>query len=317
MSVFKTIIVASFLLLGIVMLGRLPNINEHSQLAQIVTTKTNLLMTWLQSKGLRGTLAYNSNGRDVVLLQRMLSQDAGIYPQKMVTGYYGKLTTAAVTKFQKEYGLPQTGVVDRVTKNKLNKIFLSFLCPKQTTPYPDLLLRKVNKHFPLPKGYIPPSLENISTKVRTTSTTCLRSDIAPHLIRMFNSAQRDGVYFAVTSGYRKPTIQRYLYNFWLKILGPSALDAIARPGNSEHQLGTAVDLTDASIKYAGVDYKFALSSGGKWLKQNAHKYGFTMSYPKGKRSITGYEYEPWHWRYVGVEIATYLYDHKLIFNELF
>lgn len=311
----SAIAIISFLLLIVVMLRNLPNLSERNQLAQIIAIETDLLKTWQQSKGLKSTLAYNSEGGGVVLLQRMLSQDIDIYPQKKVTGYYGNLTKAAVIRFQKEYNLSQTGTVDEATKDKLNEIFLSFLCLEQTTLYPEFLLKKVSKRFPLPKSYAPPSLEDISTKVKTIRTTCIRSDIAPHLIEMFNGAQQDGVYLAITSGYRKPEIQKYLYDFWLRVQGVSAIDEIAEPGGSEHQLGTTVDLTDASIGYAGVDDRFAYSDGGRWLMSNAYKYGFTMSYPKGKQRVTGYKYEPWHWRYVGVEIATYLYNQGLAFNE--
>lgn len=245
----------------------------------------------------------------------MLSQDPDIYPEKKVTGYYGNLTKQAVFRFQKKYGLPQTGIVDATTKDKLNEIFLSFLCPEQTEIYPEFFLRKVNKQLSLPENYIPPSLENISNKVKTIGIVCLRREVVPYLIQMFNDAQKDGVYLAVTSGYRKPEIQKYLYDYWLRIEGISALDEVAEPGKSEHQLGTAIDLTDASIGYAGVDNRFANSDGGRWLAKNAHKYGFTMSYPKGKEKNTGYKYEPWHWRFVGIDIATSLYNQGLAFNE--
>jgi len=132
---------------------------------------------------------------------------------------------------------------------------------------------------------------------------------------MFRDAEREGIYLGITSAYRKPEIQKYLFDFWLMIEGPDALDAIAEPGASEHQLGTAVDFTDASIGYAGVDDRFASSGGGKWLAQNGHRYGFIMSYPRGKEKMTGYKYEPWHWRFVGVDTATALYNQGITFNE--
>lgn len=287
----------------------------NNQLAQIIAVETKLLKQWQQSQGLRNTLAYNSVGSDVSLLQRMLSQDSGIYPERLITGYYGNLTRNAVKRFQKEYNLAQTGVVDTATKNKLNEIFLQFLCPERTTIYPEFLLRKISKQFPLPINYVPPSLVDISTKIKTKGVICVRQDIEQNLIKMFRDAERDGINLAVTSGYRKPEIQKYLYDFWLKVQGVSVLDAIAKPGASEHQLGTTVDLTDASIGYRGVDDHFGNSDGGKWLLANAYKYGFIMSYPKGKKRLTGYKYEPWHWRFVGADIATALYNSNLTFNE--
>lgn len=314
-QILSAIAAVGFLLLVFIIADKLPNLDGGNQLAQLIAVETKLLKKWQESQGLKDTLTYNSEGQSVILLQRMLSQDAGIYPEKKITGYYGNLTGKAVAKFQKEYGLPETGIVDTATRDKLNEVFLSHLCPERTVMYPEFLLRKVGKQYPLPNDYIPSSLENISTKLKTVGIACLSSDVVPSLVNMFLDAQKDDVYLAVTSAYRKPEIQKYLYDFWLSIQGVSALDEIAEPGKSEHQLGTTVDLTDVSIGYAGVDDRFARSAGGKWLIQNAHKYGFTMSYPRGKEQSTGYKYEPWHWRFVGIDIATALKNQGLAFNE--
>ncbi|MBT9169294.1 MAG: putative carboxypeptidase YodJ [Syntrophomonadaceae bacterium] len=314
---FSIIAGVGFLSIVILLANKIPNLafDRSNQLAQIIAVETELLKQWQQSKGLRNTLAYNSIGSDVSLLQRMLSQDRGIYPERKITGYYGNLTKDAVIRFQNEYNLSQTGVVDELTKNKLNEVFLQFLCPEQTTIYPEFFLRKIDRQSPLPTDYIPPSLEDISTKVKTIGIACVRKDMVQSLTEMFRGAEKDSVYLAITSGYRKPEIQKYLYDFWLRVQGPSALDEIAKPGASEHQLGTTVDFTDESIGYAGVDDRFGNSDGGKWLIANARKYGFVMSYPKGKEKVTGYKYEPWHWRFVGVDIATALYNQNLTFNE--
>lgn len=292
------------------------NFNEGNQLARVFSVEINLLKTWQQSNGLTNDIAYNSKGKEVVLLQRMLSQDSKIYPEKKVTGYYGGLTKSAVLRFQKEYEIPRTGMVDRVTKEKLNKTFLSFLCPEPKVTYPDFFFRKITKTFQaLPEDYTPPSLKEISGSVKTIGTNCLRSDTLPYLEKMFNGARKDGVYLAVTSGYRSPKIQKYLYDYWLRRFGSYALSVVALPGKSEHQLGTTVDLTDASVGYTGVSPRFARGVGAKWLIKHAREYGFIMSYPEGSRRDTGYRYEPWHWRYVGVEMADFLHEQGLTFNE--
>lgn len=315
-QVFYAVAVVGLFSLVFVFADKVPTFDRNNQLAQIIAIETELLKDWQQSRGLNNTLAYSSEGSSVVLLQRMLSQDTGIYPEKKVTGYYGDITREAVLRFQKEYNLPQSGTVDVATKDKLNEIFLSHLCPEQTVIYPEFLLRRVDRQSPMPKDYAPPSLEDISDKIKTIGTACVRKDMVPHLTKMFRDAQNDGIYLAVSSGYRKPEIQKFLYDFWLRIQGISALDEVAEPGFSEHQLGTTVDLTDASIGYALVDNSFAKSEGGKWLIQNAYKYGFTMSYPSNKERITGYKFEPWHWRYVGIDTATLLYNQQLTFSEI-
>lgn len=290
-------------------------LQSGTQLAQIIAIETSLLKKWQESGALRQTLAYDSEGPSVSLLQRMLSQDPIIYPEKKITGYYGDNTKNAVINFQKDYSLPVTGEVDEITLKKLNEIFLSSLCPEPEVVYPDLLMRKIQRTNKLPLDYVPAGLEEISKKVRTAGIACLRPDVTPHLVRMFADASRDGVELMVTSGYRKPEIQKYLYDFWIEIEGPGVAEEIAEPGVSEHQLGSTVDLTDASIGYAGVDYRFESSRGGAWLAEHAHTYGFILSYPEHKRNVTGFSYEPWHWRYVGADVASELKSRRLVYNE--
>ncbi|GEM_PF-763820 len=287
----------------------------YNRLAQIMSIETGLLRKWQQSGALKNNLAYKSEGNDVILLQRLLSQDQNIYPEKMITGYYGNATVNAVKNFQKDYGLEKTGIVDSETRKKINNVFLSHLCPEPSSTYPEFIMRKISEFSPLPSDYAPPLLEDISDKIKTIGIACLRADIIQYLTQMFTDAKNDGVVLMVTSGYRKPEIQKYLYDFWISVEGYSAIDAIAKPGLSEHQLGSAVDLTDASIGFAGVDLRFASGKGGRWLQKNAYKYGFIMSFPDGKKSATGFRYEPWHYRFVDKEAAKFLRGRNLSYNE--
>ncbi len=289
--------------------------DNHSQLAQIIAIETDLLKKWQENGSLKNNLTYNSEGGDVRLLQRMLSQDDAAYPEKKITGYYGDLTKQAVRNFQREYRLPETGTVDMATRKKLNEIFLSHLCPEPVAIYPEFMMKKVGVNYRVPSDYVPPLLVDISAKVNTVGIACLRRDVVPRVVQMFTDARNDGVKFMITSSYRKLEIQKYLYDFWIQVEGDKAINEIAEPGLSEHQLGTTIDITDSSINFAGVDDRFANSKGGKWLQANAYKYGFTMSFPKGKQNITGFTYEPWHWRFLGVETATRLYQQDLTYNE--
>ena len=287
----------------------------ENQLAQILSIETDLLKEWQQSNGLQQTLRPSSRGLEVELLQRLFSQDTAIYPEKIVTGYYGTLTKNAVARFQKEYDLEQTGVVDTVTRDEINRVFLSHLCPAPVVAYPDYFLKKIDRDALLPQDYVPAGLVDVSTDVKTVGIVCARQDVVRSLVHMFDDAQREEVYLVVTSGYRTTDIQEHLYQYWLELEGEDVLDEIAVPGASEHQLGTAFDFTDRSIRYAGVDTRFGESAGGRWLQANAYKYGFILSYPKDKEEMTGYAYEPWHWRYVGVHLATILHKTKLTLNE--
>ncbi|OGG56792.1 hypothetical protein A3D71_01105 [Candidatus Kaiserbacteria bacterium RIFCSPHIGHO2_02_FULL_55_20] len=289
--------------------------NVRSQFAQIVQIQIEVLRNWQQHGRLNRDLAYGSRGSDIVLLQKMLAQDATNYPSKRVTGRYGELTQKAVRGFQADYGLPVTGMVDDATRAKLNDIFFSELCPQPRTIYPDMLYKKMSGESFLPPDYVPPGLEDISKKVPTAGVMCLREDVVPYLVQMFTDARNAGVDLMVSSGFRRPEIQKYLYELRVRTDGELASREIARPGLSEHQLGGTVDLTDASIGYEGAARGFAESLGGIWLEQNAHKYGFTLSYPARVSETTGIQYEPWHWRFVGVDMATSLKARGTTFNE--
>lgn len=289
--------------------------NARSQFAQIFQIQIEVLRNWQQHGRLSRDLAYGSRGGDIVLLQKMLAQDATNYPAKRITGHYGELTQKAVRGFQSDNGLPATGVVDAATRAKLNDIFFSELCPQPRVIYPDMLYKKMSGTYSLPPDYVPPGLEDISKKVRSAGVICLRGDVVPYLAQLFADAHNAGVDLMVSSGFRRPEVQKYLYELRARADGELAAREIARPGLSEHQLGGTVDLTDASVGFEGTAVAFGESPGGIWMEQNAHRYGFTLSYPARVTDITGIQYEPWHWRFVGVDMATSLKARGTTFNE--
>ena len=267
---------------------------------------------------LKQTAYPHTLGQNVILLQQLLSQNKNIYPDKKVTGYYGDTTKEAVEKFQIIYNLPKTGSVDEVTKNKINEVLLTHLCPEQKYTYPDFLARKITKQTsPLPANYTPPMLKDIASEVKTSGTVCLRADVIPNVKQMFQKARKDGVQLAISSGYREHEVQQYLYNYWrAEHKGKTAPEYdIVKPGESEHRLGTTINITDASIRYAPLDRRFNKSAGGRWMKENAHKYGFVMSYPK-KVNSADQQSKPWQWRFVGVTVATALYKQQKGFNDI-
>ena len=119
---------------------------------------------------------------------------------------------------------------------------------------------------------------------------------------MRDDAKKLGLNIYISSGFRSYSTQRSLYNRYVNKSGKSEADTYsARAGHSEHQTGLAFDVNDIS-------QSFQYTSEGKWLAENAYKYGFILRYPKGKTDETGYIYEPWHFRYVGVDLASKLYD---------
>ena len=140
--------------------------------------------------------------------------------------------------------------------------------------------------------------------------------------QMFNAAKAEGITLNPCSGYRSIALQTSLFTRRVKEYmgyGYSQADAerkvatyTARPGTSEHNLGLAIDFFDSSTNLTSA---FESTAQGKWLKANAYKYGFIMRYPSNKTSITAIIYEPWHYRYVGVEDAVKIYNSGLCFEE--
>ncbi|MGW9855797.1 zinc D-Ala-D-Ala carboxypeptidase [Staphylococcus hominis] len=128
------------------------------------------------------------------------------------------------------------------------------------------------------------------------------------LQQLFNAAQKDGIQLYKISGYRSYPTQVQLYNRYAARDGKQAADKYsARPGYSEHQTGLTFDVggvnSDKNL-YAS----FGKTKEGQWIAKNAYKYGFIVRYPKGKEEVTGYQYEPWHLRYLGKDTATKVYQ---------
>ncbi len=168
----------------------------------------------------------------------------------------------------------------------------------------DMVLAHVNKFFSLPSWYVPPDLISLNGPIKTIGTERIRSIIFDDLKSLFAKAERVcQCKMAVLSAYRSYQTQKKVYNFWVSQAGQAYADLIAaRPGHSEHQLGTTVDLTSSKVDYQ-LTHDFGYTCEGIWLEKNAYRYGFILSYPKGKDAITGYIWEPWHFRYVGREAA--------------
>lgn len=131
--------------------------------------------------------------------------------------------------------------------------------------------------------------------------------IVPAVEQLFAAAKQEGLDLIVASGYRSYKIQGTVYNNEVKRNGQQVADReSARPGYSEHQTGLAVDIGAASRK-CEIESCFGDMAEGKWLAANAYKYGFIIRYQQGSEAITGYTYEPWHFRYVGTDLANELH----------
>ncbi len=180
----------------------------------------------------------------------------------------------------------------------------------------DWKLILVNKQHPIPDGYELP-FGDINDEMK-----CDQRVLSP-LKAMLKAAADDGINLAICSPYRDSNRQEGLFarkiNNYLEA-GLSYMDAynvtsqaVTVPGSSEHQIGLAFDIVCGS--YYNLDEGFGDTEAGKWLADNSYKFGFVVRYLKGKENITGIEYEPWHFRYVGVDAATIMYNENLCLEE--
>ena len=134
---------------------------------------------------------------------------------------------------------------------------------------------------------------------------------AQYFKEMSDAAKKDGINIRNVSGYRSYNNQKDLYNGYVSRNGQSKADTFsARPGTSEHQTGLATDINDVSDSFVN-------TSAYKWLINNSYKYGFILRYPKGKEFITGYKFEPWHFRYVGIDVAKIVYEKNITYDEYY
>ena len=167
----------------------------------------------------------------------------------------------------------------------------------------------VNKFYYLGESYVPDDLVELGSY----GYGSLRKVAYDAYVNMYEAAKKDGISFYVTSSYRSYETQVRLYNNYLETDPQEKVDIYsARPGFSDHQTGYTVDILKSGYDFGN----FYTTDASKWLALNAYKYGFICRYPEGLEQATGYEYEPWHYRYVG-DIATKVYKSGLSYDEFF
>ncbi len=165
----------------------------------------------------------------------------------------------------------------------------------------------VNKGRVLPSDYVPANLVTPSMVLRLSASDPemhVRQVVATAMEKLFAAATSGGLHLMLASGYRSYTEQVSVYGAEVQKNGQAGADQeSARPGHSEHQTGLAADLEPAS-RNCELSVCFADTPEGKWLAANAYKYGFIIRYQKNKNSLTGYNYEPWHIRFTGADLAS-------------
>ncbi len=171
----------------------------------------------------------------------------------------------------------------------------------------------VNKYNYLQQDYIPNNLENISTEYARSGMSLVNyaKDAFEDLAK---AAKKEGMSIIAMSSYRSYKYQYNLYNKYKAQDGEEVADTYsARPGYSEHQTGLAVDVYNGKESFTN----FENAKEFDWMQKNAYKYGFILRFPKNKTKETGYDYESWHYRYVGISIAKYIHENDISFEEYY
>ncbi|MGP1444636.1 MAG: M15 family metallopeptidase [Treponema sp.] len=180
-------------------------------------------------------------------------------------------------------------------------VFLAELQRVLAAEKENLLVLVDKKHF-LPEGYIPPQLIKLTgdRAYRINRKDLSLTKTAENALQqMALAAKQDGVTLLVSSSYRPYTYQKTLFERYVRESGEKEAERFsARPGTSQHQLGTVID-------FGSITDEFAQTRAGKWMVQNASKYGWSLSFPKGYESVTGYVWESWHYRYIGTEACAF------------
>lgn len=216
--------------------------------------------------------------------------------ESIATVENGKITAKKLGKCNIKVKNTSEPIIERdITVNVVKKP--SFPSPGQGAQNANLTyingILVVNKKYSVPSTYSP-----------GINPTAYNAYIA-----LKNAASAAGFSMPLISGYRSYQTQTNLYNNYVAQYGESIANTFsAKPGQSEHQTGLAFDV-------GSIDNNYGNTSAGIWLAQNAHKFGFIIRYPKGKESITGYQYEPWHIRYLGTSVATDIYNKGVCLEE--
>ena len=249
---------------------------------------------------------------DIILIGNNYYDESIEYTNEIVElmkeKYYIHDNLERYLKYRETYDQDNYNLVLEVNAN-LDKTFYVDVEPADLSKG-NLIL--VNKYYYLANDYVPDDMVTIEAGYGVSQP--LKKEVYDAYKKMWTDAKEEGLSLYINSPYRSYNTQSALYNNYAARDGISLADTYsARPGYSEHQTGLAFDVTSRTTNFD----TFAYSDEYKWLQDNAYKYGFILRYPKGKEYITGYQYESWHYRYVGSDVAKYIHDNDITYEEYY
>lgn len=228
---------------------------------------------------------------------------------KEVSYYIGSLDTRYQTYYNSHKGMSASEIVRDVNMN----LDYDFYGQIEKVKDPNALLVICNKYYQLPSDFTPEGLKSVPDGyfVADGKSYQLKQNALDAFISMSDAAKQEGLSLRIISAYRSNSYQANLYQKYKNNNGQTAADRFsARPGHSEHETGLAIDINDVAQAFENTE-EFT------WLGKNAHKYGYVLRYPEGMENVTGYMYEPWHYRYLGIEVATQLKNSGLTYDAYY
>lgn len=192
-------------------------------------------------------------------------------------------------------------------------LFSDFYKNIKQIKHPEKLDVLVNKNYQLAEDYMPSDLEKVSVEV-ANEDKYLRHEAKDAFELLARTAKKEGYQIILVSAYRSYHYQKDLYEGYVKTSGKNYADRCsARPGHSEHQTGLALDVMGSNGDYN----LFSDTKEFDWMQKHAYEYGFILRYPIDGYDITGFKYEPWHYRYVGKSLARYLHENNMTLDEYY
>ncbi|GHU72730.1 hypothetical protein AGMMS49992_09300 [Clostridia bacterium] len=198
--------------------------------------------------------------------------------------------------------------------NDATEPFWSFPLSQEIMADPDGFLVLANTEHLLSSTFKPDDLVNIAVRKTSSTAIQMRRPVSQALSAMFEAALADGLKLYAASGFRSYQTQKTQYAMRLERVGYDD-NMVQKPGASDHQTGLGIDVVNYSMIGQRFSQSFINTKEGQWLADHCYEYGFIIRYLKGKKDVTGINYEPWHLRYVGEEAARYINDNSLTLEE--
>lgn len=227
----------------------------------------------------------------------------------IINSYYHEENYDRYVSYKKKNGKYSDDQIINYVNIGIDRDFYTNITPTNTSLG---FLMIVNKYYLLDKNY-KPDLVSASSKYAVSGIS-LDKTAYQAFKKLADDAKKAGHSIYISSGYRDYYSQKWIYNDYVNRKGQTNADLCsARAGHSEHQTGLAIDVYSPGTSYSN----FGSTKAFPWMRDNCYKYGFILRYTPENVFITGYKSEPWHYRYVGVEVSTYIHNHNITFEEYY